>query len=72
MWKEVWKVWFPKGKSDPNIAILKFTAHEGEFWDNAGMQALKYVYSAAKAYISGARPKPDKEQHSKVVIKQDE
>ncbi len=70
MWKEVWKVWFPNGKSDPNIAILQFIAHEGEFWDNAGMQALKYVYSAAKAYISGTRPEPDKEQHSKVVIKQ--
>ncbi|OJI04127.1 pyridoxamine 5'-phosphate oxidase family protein [Polynucleobacter sp. MWH-Adler-W8] len=70
MWKEMWKVWFPNGKSDPNIAILKFTAHEGEFWDNAGMQALKYVYSAAKAYISGTRPEPDKEQHSKVVLKQ--
>jgi hypothetical protein len=34
------------------------------------MQALKYVYSAAKAYISGTRPEPDKEQHSKVVLKQ--
>ena len=72
MWKEIWKVWFPNGKSDPNIAILKFTAHAGEFWDNAGMQALKYVYSAAKAYISGTRPEPDKEQHSKVIIKQGE
>jgi general stress protein 26 len=68
MWKEVWKVWFPNGKSDPNIAVLKFSAHEGEFWDNAGMQALKYVYSAAKAYLSGVRPEPDEGQHSKILI----
>lgn len=66
LWKEVWKVWFPIGKSDPNIALLKFTPSEGEFWDNAGIQGLKYVYAAAKAYVAGERPKPDAEQHSKV------
>lgn len=66
LWKETWKVWFPIGKSDPNIALLKLTPREGEFWDNAGIQGLKYVYAAAKAYVAGERPKPDAEQHSKV------
>lgn len=66
LWKEIWKVWFPLGKTDPNIALLKFTPSEGEFWDNAGIQGLKYVYAAAKAYVAGERPKPDAEQHSKV------
>ncbi|QWE01007.1 pyridoxamine 5'-phosphate oxidase family protein [Polynucleobacter sp. JS-Mosq-20-D10] len=68
LWKEIWKVWFPIGKSDPNIALLKFTPSEGEFWNNAGMQGFKYVYAAAKAYVSGERPKTDAEQHSKVNI----
>jgi general stress protein 26 len=68
LWKEIWKVWFPIGKSDPNIALLKFTPSEGEFWDNAGIQGLKYVYAAAKAYMAGERPKLDSEQHSKVSI----
>lgn len=68
MWKETWKVWFPAGKSDPKIAILKFTAHEGEYWNNAGMQGLKYVFNAAKAYISGERPNSDSAQHNKVAL----
>lgn len=68
MWKETWKVWFPLGKDDPNIAILKFTPHEGEFWDNAGLQGLKYIYSAAKAYIAGERPNPDSAQHDKIKL----
>jgi general stress protein 26 len=68
MWKEAWKVWFPGGKSDPNIAVLKFTAHEGEFWDNGGIQGLKYVYEAAKAYVSGETPKKDELQHAKVRL----
>ena len=66
LWKEIWKVWFPIGKSDPNITLLKFSPSEGEFWDNAGIQGLKYVYAAAKAYVAGERPTPDAEQHSKV------
>jgi general stress protein 26 len=68
MWKEVWKVWFPDGKSDPNIALLKFAAHEGEYWDNAGLQGLKYVYDAAKAYVAGETPKTDDAQHAKVSL----
>lgn len=66
MWKESWKVWFPGGKSDANIALLKFTGGQGEFWDNAGMQGLKYVYSAAKAYLAGNVMRTDSEQHAKV------
>ena len=68
MWKEAWQVWFPKGKTDPSITLLKFTATEGEYWDNAGMQGLKYVYSAAKAYVSGEKPEMSKEQHAKISI----
>ena len=68
MWKEAWKLWFPDGKSDPNIALLKFTAHEGEYWDNGGMQGLKYVYDAAKAYMTGETLKTDGAQHSKVRL----
>jgi general stress protein 26 len=68
LWKEAWKLWFPAGKSDPNIALLQFTAHEGEYWDNAGMQGLKYVYAAAKAYIAGEKPQSDAEQHAQVRL----
>lgn len=68
MWKEGWSLWFPGGKSDPKIALLKFTAHEGEYWDNAGMQGLKYIYKAAKAYAAGETPKADDEQHAKVSL----
>jgi general stress protein 26 len=66
LWKEIWKVWFPLGKSDPNIVLLKFTPKAGDFWDNAGIQGIKYVYAAAKAYVAGERPSPNAERHSKV------
>lgn len=68
MWKETWKIWFADGKSDPNIALLKFAAYEGEYWDNAGMRGLQYVYDAAKAYVVGETPKTDDAQHAKIRL----
>lgn len=68
LWKEAWKIWFPKGKTDPSIAMLKFSAQDGEYWDNAGAQGLKFAFEAAKAYIKGDRPKEDEKQHAKVEL----
>ena len=68
MWKEAWKVWFPLGKADPNIALLQFTAHEGEYWDSTGMKGIRFVFDAAKAYLSGEPPKTDDAQHAKVSL----
>lgn len=68
MWREIWTVWFPKGKSDPNIVLLKFTSYEGEFWDNAGIQGVKFVFNAVKAMVTGEKLKLDSDQHSKVSL----
>lgn len=69
LWKEAWKVWFPKGKTDPSITVLKFDAEHAEYWDNAGAQGLKYAFKAAAAYMSGDRPQPDGKQHGHVDLK---
>ena len=68
LWKEAWKVWFPKGKTDPNISLLQFNAQHGEYWDNAGTQGLKYAFEAAKAYVKGETPRSDAKQHAKVEL----
>jgi general stress protein 26 len=68
LWKEAWKVWFPRGKSDPSIALLRFDAERGEFWDNAGTRGIEYAFEAAKAYVRGDRPKVDPDQHGRVRL----
>jgi general stress protein 26 len=68
LWKEAWKTWFPRGKSDPSIALLRFDAERGEFWDNSGLQGLRYAFEATKAYVRGERPKVDPEQHGQVRL----
>jgi len=68
LWKEAWKVWFPQGKEDPEISVLKFDAEHGELWDNAGAKGVKYAFEAAKAYAKGERPSTDADQHARVDL----
>lgn len=68
LWKEPWKVWFPRGKEDPSIALLRFDAERGEFWNNAGMRGVQYVFEAAKAYLTGERVKVESGQHGRTNL----
>jgi len=68
LYKEDWKIWFPKGKTDPSISILQFNAQDGEYWDNAGAQGVKFLFKAAKAYVKGEQPTKDQKQHAKVDL----
>jgi len=56
VWNAGMKVWFPEGKDDPNIALLKVDAEEAEYWDNSGAKGLKYLFEAAKALITRSTP----------------
>jgi general stress protein 26 len=68
LWKEPWKVWFPRGKSDPAITLLRFDAERGEFWNNAGMRGVQYAFEAARAYVKGETPQPNEGQHGRVQL----
>ena len=67
LWKEQWKVWFPNGKDDPNIALIRVRAEEAEYWDQHGTKGLKYLLEAVKALARGTTPNTKEiEQHGKV------
>jgi general stress protein 26 len=67
LWSEAWQVWFPQGKDDPNIVILRVEPQEAEYWDNSGAEGVAYAMTALKAYVKGERPsETDAAQHGKV------
>ncbi len=69
LWKDVWKVWFPNGKDDPEIVLLHLRPDAGEYWSNAGTEGIRYLFEAAKALVTGEKAKPtDDEQHAKVKL----
>lgn len=69
LWKETYKVWFPKGKDDPELVLVSVEPEEGEFWDEEGFKKIKYLFEAAKALATGTTPKIDEgDQHAKVHL----
>jgi general stress protein 26 len=54
LWKEPFRVWF-NGPDDPKLTLLRFSPTQGEYWNNAGAQGIKYAFRAAKAYIKGEK-----------------
>src|SRR5690606_6050132 len=59
LWKEAWKVWFPEGKDDPSIVLMRLRPEIGEYWDNSGIQGVRYLFEAARALLDGERPQDD-------------
>jgi general stress protein 26 len=48
LWKPEFKMWFPEGKDDPEIALLKIHLEKAEYWDSPSSTvgyALKFVSS---------------------------
>lgn len=68
LWQESWKIWFPDGKTDTSIVLLKLDPERGEYWDNSGAAGLKYLIEAGKAYLQGDRAKTDKSTNARVSL----
>lgn len=68
LWTDAWKIWFPEGKSDPDIAIVVVDPERGEYWDQTGLKGLKFAYRAAKAFVTGTEYKNDEDVHGKVRL----
>jgi general stress protein 26 len=67
IWKKSFQTWFPGGPDDPNIAMIRVRAEGGEYWDNSGVQGIKYMVKAVKAIATHKRPEPDTSDEHGVV-----
>lgn len=67
LWRKTYQTWFPAGPDDPNLAIIRVRGESGEYWDNSGVQGLKYMAKAVKAIATGKRPDPDTADEHGVV-----
>ena len=69
LWSEAYKVWFPGGLSDPELALMAVDPVAAEYWDNRGTNKLEYIFEAVKAYVKGEKPEPaDADQHARVSM----
>lgn len=69
LWKPSYKAWFPNGKDDPNIALVHVRGESAEYWDNSGINSLKYLYQNLKAVLTHSTPEVnDDSQNAKVTL----
>jgi general stress protein 26 len=54
-WKESWKVWFPDGPDQENLALIKVAPHEAEYWEPKGGK-LTVMFEMARGYLTGDHP----------------
>jgi general stress protein 26 len=52
LWREVFRVWFPGGQSDPNLMLIRVFTEKGEYWDNGGLNRVTFMMDALRAYAS--------------------
>jgi general stress protein 26 len=69
LWSESWKIWFPQGKDDPSLCLLVVDPSEATYWDGAGVQGLRFLFQAAKAYIRGEDGKGDRDDRQSASVK---
>lgn len=53
MWNSFIKTWFPEGKEDPNIIIIRFKVESGYYWDTRHGKAAQLLGMVVGA-ITGA------------------
>jgi len=55
LWKPQFKLWFPEGKDDPNIALLRIKLEKGEYWDSPS-STIGYALSFVSSLVTGKQP----------------
>jgi len=55
LWRPQFKIWFPKGKDDPEVALLCVSLEKGEYWDSPG-STIGYALSFVSSLITGKQP----------------
>ncbi|PWG78521.1 general stress protein [Pararcticibacter amylolyticus] len=52
LWSDRYKAWFPYGKTDPNLCLLKISPDEAEYWDTPDL-LVSQIISLVKNTLSG-------------------
>lgn len=54
-WKEDWRIWFPDGPEQSDLALIKVEAAEAEYWEPKGGK-LTVMFEMARGYLTGEHP----------------
>ena len=55
LWRPEFKIWFPEGKDDPEVALLRVSLEKAEYWDSPS-STIGYALSFVSSLITGKEP----------------
>ncbi|RYD79232.1 MAG: general stress protein [Sphingobacteriales bacterium] len=64
-WNPILKAWFPDGLETPNIALLKVTITEAEYWDSNSNKMVQ-LFQIVRAIVTGTEA--DYGKHEKIDL----
>lgn len=59
------KAWFPKGLDDPQLALLKVTTRQAEYWDTSASKMITF-FNIIRSVVSG--DKFNEGEHGKIDL----
>lgn len=62
LWSPAMKIFFPEGKDDPNIVLIRVNAETAEYWDGPGTFLGKALYLATAAVTGNPGAMSDNER----------
>ncbi len=51
LWSDMYKAYFPEGKEDPNIQLIRISAHGAEYWESEGK--VRSLIALARGLVKG-------------------
>jgi len=55
LWRPEFKMWFPEGKDDPEVALLCVSLEKAEYWDSPS-STIGYALSFVSSLVTGKQP----------------
>jgi general stress protein 26 len=66
LWNDIQELWFPKGRNDPTLILLEVVPTYAEYWDRSGVEAVRFMFDAARALATGHTLDDDEGRHAKI------
>lgn len=68
LWKPAWETWFPNGKEDPKIRLIRVTPMAGDYWDMASKSRWQVLWEMGEAYCMHRQPMHTDTAHAHVDL----
>jgi general stress protein 26 len=68
LWSKPLELWFPEGPNDPNVVAVRVNPENAEFWDERGLNGVRFALRSIKALVTGERVEHAPEEHGRVKM----